>query len=263
MKKALITLAISAVVCTVASVLWFSPIRGHSFVGDDLIIITRYQHGELATNLLADILSTPDDKFRPIANPVIGIAVRSCGFNFDCYENVNLVWYILNGVLFGFIVYELTRKWALAGILSILIYVFSRFSSFFIVQVYGLMENAGITFVLLYGYAVARYLRDRKASWFWLAFAAAILATGAHERFIVLVAPLYVLPFLVLDRQKPMKILGMDAVVTLFPAGYIALRMFLLHIPIFVGTGGTLVTNTFRLRSFFSLIAKGWLTWWD
>ena len=226
-------------------------------MGDDLKLIEGFQTGKFGSSLVADILSLPDMKFRPFANPAMGIAVRSCQFDFDCYENIDVAWYILNGVILGAIVYELTRKWALAGLLSILIYVFSRFSLYFIVQIYGIMENACITFVLLYSYAVARYIRDRKQAWFWSALLFAILATASHERLIVLVFPLYLLPLLVLGKKDRIKIIPIDAVVTLFPIAFIVLRVFVVHIPVLLGTGGTLVTKTFSIRSFIGYMVKG------
>jgi hypothetical protein len=254
----LVVFLVSAlVISTLASIFWFTPIRGHSFMGDDLQIITRNHAGSYFTAFFKDVLSAPDDKFRPVANPAIGLAIRSCGLDFDCYENANLVMYILNGVLFAFIVYQFTRKWALAGLLAIFVYTFSRFSPFFYVQVFGIMENLGLTFVLLYALAVGQFLRSQKEGWFWLALLSTILATGAHERFIILALPLVLLPFLNGVKENLWLKVGRIAGVILFPSGYVAFRAFVLHIPIFVGTAHTLITETFNIANAFIFILKG------
>src|SRR5689334_2490668 len=83
-----IFLAVSFILCALASYLWFTPTRGHSFMGDDLEIIIRATRERIyAQSIGQDALNTLDDKFRPIANPAIGLMVRSCGMDFDCYEN--------------------------------------------------------------------------------------------------------------------------------------------------------------------------------
>jgi hypothetical protein len=250
-------IVLSGLICSLLSLIWFSPYRSHSFIGDDLVIVRRYQAGTYATTLKNDVLSTRDKKFRPVGNAVIGVVTRSCKLDFDCYENTNLVLYILNGILFAFIVYRLSGNWLVGGILSSIVYVLCRFSFFFFTQIFGLMENIGNTFALLFLYAAARFIQQNKRRWFWLALAATVLATFSHERYIVLIAPLCLLPFWGIGNGAIQRKLTQAGAALLFLPGYALLRVALLHVPLFVGTGGTLVTSTFSLPDTVGLFFKG------
>jgi hypothetical protein len=255
--KTTLILFVYLAIISAAVIAWFSPIRTHTFMGDDLQIIQRSQAHTFATSIWSDMINGEGYKFRPISNAAIGALVRSCDMNFDCYNNFNLGLFIINISILSFVVNQMTGSLWLSLVFSPIVFLVSRFSYYSAITILGIMENMGMTFVLLFVLTIYKFVRNRRYRWIVLSIFLYVLLICTHERFIVLSIPIILTVYIYRKSMTNLKRICTVASTVMVPILNVVIKEYLLKMPFLVGSGGTYISQTFTLIGFLKFILKG------
>lgn len=176
----------------VLNIAWFAPFPGRTLMGDDLELLLEARSGGYASDFVKAFSQVGAEKFRPIVTAILAVFTDAFGINFTSYRTANLVLQGFNVCLVGLIAWRLSkRSWAIAVTAMVLVTI-SRFNTYFVLQIYGVMEGLALTFVLATILAVMEVYRTASRRALLAASLCYLLATFTHERYIVLG------PFLVL-----------------------------------------------------------------
>lgn len=199
---------------------------------------------------LQEVLFAGGYKYRPISSLAIWLVVRLCGYNIYYLGYANI---ILNAII-AWIIFLMIKKRSYSGaILTALVYICSRFSYYQLSQVQGIMESISLCLAICTIYFLIRYIQTSRNIFFYLSLGLYVLDTLSHERYAVLIAPILFVIFLEFFQKKSKreifsrKLLPIIGVVI----GIIIIFTVMVN-DVLMGTGGTSVSETFSLRSFFN-----------
>ncbi|HEY9075453.1 MAG TPA: hypothetical protein VIO61_02840 [Anaerolineaceae bacterium] len=255
-RKALLVNFILSLLFTLC---WFTPLRSSTFMGDDLSLIKQYGMKKFGVSPWSDFLYKGAAKFRPVFTVPLGIITRTCEYDFPCYINVNLAFFVINTMILSIAVYFISNRWLVSIFLSSFLFIISRFSYYSVLQLIGFVENLSMTFFLLMLLFLVLYRKDQKLKWLISAVAAYGLLIYTHERFIILAFPLCALVAISFLSKYLSKLytIGLLLLIILGTSSNLLIKQYYFHIPFLVGTGGTEITNTFSIGAAIVFFLKG------
>lgn len=228
---------------TAAAAWRFWPWMPKVFFGDDLANLLAYKGGDFASSLTQSLGAAYADKYRPVFASVMWLLFGSFNSAILPYMVVNVLLQGLSATLVFAIALRLSRGNRLVSLAIALAVTTSRFALYQVTQVTGLVEGIALTCFLGMVYCVVRASESRDSAWrwSWLAVVSAFLAIQTHERYIVVALWLFLALILLpsvrtLPRARWLVLLGASVGILVFNVAY---KMGVLHLPFFVGTGGT------------------------
>ncbi|HUI89954.1 MAG TPA: hypothetical protein VLX61_14645 [Anaerolineales bacterium] len=242
-------------------VVWYKPLSSHVFMGDDLLWIQAYNAGFAARGFWLSILTMgqASAKFRPMSNALILLSTDLCRNGYGCYVRINCAILLLNAALISMAAYWVSARWWPSAVMAALALIVSRFAYYDILAVMGLMESLSLTFVLLFALCGIRFVMSGRRRWLALQILCYVLALLSHERFMVLIVPLFLSAFLERARLKKAGLFAALAAAALVTSAYLVVKQFVLGDSVFEGTAGTSVLATFHLSQFLSFLGQGFL----
>jgi hypothetical protein len=228
----------------VIGLILFYPIHEitiNQFHNDDIRLIKDISGAY--NNYLSFIFTPYFEKFRPVANVIYILEFLSFRNSWNLYIGFNIILLSLLGVALAHVFYNINNRKYFSLALAIII-TFSKFFYYSIYNITGSYEIAALIFFIL---SINSLIFTKSLSKCYLY---CFLAIFTNERYL----PLMFMPLFyefiqsnyVLFKLKYLKLL-------IFPIsilGFIViLKKYILHIAFFVGTGGTLVTNTISVNS--------------
>jgi len=255
-KKELLFFCVNFGLSVLIALLWFSPLNFHVFMGDDLYWIKAYHSDGLPSSFLFNVFTLYNNigKFRPITNTLLLLSTNICQTNYDCFIGINLTFLVLNVFLISFTAYKITAKWWPTIFIASLVFILSRFSYYFILQVWGLMENFALILVLLIVLCLIQLTKKPHIKWIVFLIVLYLLIICTHERFIVLIVPLLYILLITKKYLKLTEFIFSFLILFSLPIVYILARQNLLISSFFTGTSGTNVIDTFQVSQFISFM---------
>lgn len=245
----------------VLNVVWFSSFSGRSLMGDDLQLLLESRSGGYASSLVGALTQTAVDKYRPVLTVVLALLTDGLGADFSAYRRVNLSVQVLNVGLVGLLAWRLSSgSWLVTASAMVMVTV-SRFNTYFVLQVFGLMEGMALAFLLgmLLSVHIAWQSRSRRP--LAAALACYFLTVFTHERFIVvggfLVVAILVMP---VAFRSLLRRISVAAAAPAIALSNIAVKAWVLDTHYFTGVGGERVgftpgeTGTFMMRGLMNLL---------
>jgi hypothetical protein len=181
---------------------WFEPLPYHTLSGDDIILLHDANTGVYASSFLDSWFQTHTEKYRPVFSVIFSILVKIFVEDYRAYFNVNLVLELINGLLVAYLGWLLSnRRWSVA-LLTGFMFLISRFSYHYVLQLWGLMEELAHFFLLMILLTLRQaYVKNQRKPLAWtLIFFFLIIFT--HERYLLLVGFLC-LAILVVPKTFP------------------------------------------------------------
>lgn len=158
---------------------------------------------------------------------------------------INIALLLVIAVILYFFIKKICRS-ELISWLSGMAFITSRFAYYSTTQLIGLIETLAILFTLIICILLYEYLHSEERSVFYLALAAYVAITLTHERYMVLL-PLFIYVLIVSKKKK-----GIDFISTAIAFAFtVWIRYSMTGHIIPAGTGGTQITETFTIKSFF------------
>jgi len=213
------------------------------FAADDYTNFMAYKNGLCSSSLLQSLGASCGGKYRPIFATVMFGLYSLFGNHTIAFNIINLLIQILNAILVFVITLNLSNGNKFISFMLAISVAASRFAFYQVTQTTGLIEGLSLTFFLVTLYCLLRADESEKSAflWSWLALFATFLAIHTHERYIVILPWLLVSIVLLTEirhlprLQKTFLVLA-TTFIFLFNILY---KKFILHIPFFIGTGGT------------------------
>ena len=248
---------------TIAAAYWrFAPWEPKVFFADDLANLFAFYDGNFSSNFQQALLKSYVEKYRPIFQLICLFLFSTFDKQLWLYLAFNLFVQGINGTLFFSIASKLAKNKCLVPFFLTLAFATSRFALYQITQVTGPVESVALTFFLIMLYAVLRSLSDPNPShWQWISLLAITFAVYTHERYIVVLPWLALIFFLSKSNKKssaPSRYVLILTCLGIVGSNYF-IKSSLLHIPFFVGTGGTHMTIDYHMitrhvhEAFFSI----------
>lgn len=239
--------------------LWFSPLNYHVFVGDDLYWIQTYKTIMLSDRFWSNAFTIGNEagKFRPVPTALILLATKACGDSYNCFVGFNLFLITANAVLASFVAYKLTSMWLPSVIITSTVIILSRFSYFSALQVLGIMENMAMTFVLLLVLCFYNFIRSAHIKWMAAINLLFMMILFTHERFIVLIVPVF---FVIFSQRKELKIKNLLSslfALILTTLCYFAIRSSVSHARFLTGAGSSSIVDTLNLFQIAAFVSNG------
>jgi hypothetical protein len=216
--------------------------RDATFFADDLQNKVSWERGEFSSNLHQVFLGSTAEKWRPTYNAMFYVFNRFVGLNYkDLIYEVLLI-HCINGALFCYLAFLLSRSKNTAFLLTVL-FMISRFALYQTLQATGLVESLPLVFFLVMLIFLYRAFSDSRSAHVYCALFAFLFTIHAHERYVAVVpfllAALWMLPksgysvsAKIAFSSIAMAILGFN----------VAVKKLVLGIRFFVGTGGVVMS---------------------
>lgn len=234
------------------SFLWFFPLINQGIImGDDISLFTHYSNitsKEFVTDVLFGYQS--DLKYRPVNNIIQYVCITSFGNNYSLYVLFNILIISITAVLLYDTLKTISQNRYTSSILSIL-FIFFPSQYYNVTQLFGAMEAACVLFLVLSARYMTLYLKDGKLSSLWAAIIFGSLMFFTHERFIA-IYPVY---FFCILAQKKSKLTKTLAVYFIPVFLYLFVKMGILGLPFFQGTGGD--TGSIEIGRIICFFARG------
>ncbi len=246
-QRSTIGLVVCVFALTILATTWrFWPWIPHVFAGDDLGSFIAFKDGQFASSIHQALSAAYFEKYRPVFALMMFVFSTLFGKNIVAYWIIGVLIQSINATLVCLIALRISHnKWFISCVIALAVAT-SRFALYQVVQITGLVEGMALIFFLLTLYFILRADESTKSaySWSWLAVIAAFLALNTHERYIVLMPWLIGTIFLLSN----IRLLSWTRKIVLISATIIALlanvlfKKIVLHVPFFVGTGGSLIS---------------------
>lgn len=223
------------------ALLWFLTMPLGILVGDDVDLVWKVLHGQVASSIPQSFAQPSYEKYRPLLNVIFSLVIPLFRGNFAAYEALNIVIETASALLVYAIVLRLTRGHGLLAIACAIAFVVSRFAYYNVMQMEGLLEGLPLLLMLVIirdavdAFTLARYDQlPRTAAWY-------AVMIFIDERYLVM--GLFVLACAVLhpcrrDHPRAFTITAGGAVAA--AGANVGLKL-LMHIHVLVGTGGKLI----------------------
>lgn len=240
---------------------WFSSFSGRTLMGDDLELLIESRSGGYASSLVGSLTQTSVDKFRPVLTAVLSVLTDAFGADFRAYRISNLCLQIVNVGLVGLLAWRLSRRDMLVAASAMILVTISRFNTYFVLQVFGVMEGIALACMLCTLLAVERAWRLAARRPLLVAYASYLLAVFTHERFVVL-GPFLALTTLLIDApfRSRLQRVGWAAIPVAVAISNFVVKALFLDTEYFTGVGGQRVgftpaeTATFILRALLNVV---------
>jgi len=216
------------------------------FYGDDLSNLLAFRTGAFASSFGQALTQAFALKFRPVFEIVMGAAFSLFENNITYYLALNVVVQAVSGVLFFFIAYRLSKSNLILALATAIAVVTSRFALYQVTQITGLLMSVSWLLCLLTTFFVLKLVGSKNIGsghglrYVIAAVIVSFLAIHTYELYIV-IAPVVALAVWLSPGLRGRGILRYATVLAaLTPAIFNVLyKVLILHIPFFVGTGGT------------------------
>ncbi len=223
----------------------FSPWEPKVFFADDLYSLWAFYDGVFASTIQQSLSASIFDKYRPVFQLLFHFLFSVFDKKLILYLAFNLVMQGLNSVLFFLIASRLSKNKFIIPFVLTLAFASSRLALYQVTQVIGPVESVAFAFFLAMIYAVLRSLDDPSPKrWQWLAILSIALCIYTHERYVVVIPWLvFILFYSHANKSRTFKYRCSLALACLMVLGSnLIIKVLLLHIPFFVGTGGYNIT---------------------
>lgn len=223
-----------------------------ALVLDDLRIWMSFDLNR--NHLFAFVFSTFANKLRPVFHAPLFILFKLIGTNIWLFDIINLLLNFLIVTVLFFMFYKICKSIIASGCLCVA-YIVSRFAYYQISQVLGIMEAMGLLFAILVLYALWRYLNTEKLKYYWITIILFTLLIFVHERYISLLF-LFLVALVILGISW--KNVALFFTSTLPVAINLGIKIFILNIRAFDGTGGTSILETFNINENIRIFLSAW-----
>lgn len=243
-KNHFIAAATLLLFATCALAFWrFFPWRPHAFYGDDLDYLLSYLDGTCATRGAAILTDVCHERFRPVSLELVLVLMRVFGGHISAYAVADIGLQGLIGLATFAICWKMSHGNWIASLSLAAAVTLSRFATYLATQVIGPVEGVPLLLTLCAIYALLTTERSQKPSpaFALTAVAASLLATFAHERFIVVpvwlaLALYFITSAATFPRARKWALILVSAFIPVF---YIAYKQVVLGTTFLIGTGGT------------------------
>jgi len=228
-------------------------IKLNALVRDDFSLWSSYI--ENSRSFLDFVLNTGANKFRPVFNLIIFGLFKLFGPNIWLFGIFNL---LLN-FLISVILFNMFRK--ISGNLYIsaclcAVFMASRFAYYNISQVLGIMEATALLLAIFVVYYLWEYINQGNLISFVISFIFFTLLIFTHERYMGLMFLYLVALILTGVNRKNLLLLA----ASILPVALnLCLKIFILKIRAFDGTGGVPIQQSFNFKQFFEFILSSWM----
>jgi hypothetical protein len=180
-------MALFGAIAIVNTAWWMGAYNYRTLTIDDLLLyITSNTPGGNASTLRGAFTDGSYDKWRPIPNAMAAVITDVFGSNYMSYKLFNLFALTVVCILVAVLALRLTGgRWLLAAGAALAVTV-SRFNSYFVLQIPGLMESTALAFALLTAIAFQWAYASKRRSGVVIGNVCFLLATLSHERYLVL-----------------------------------------------------------------------------
>ena len=222
----------------------FAPWEPKIIFADDLANLWSFYDGYFASTIQQALLQSFVEKYRPVFQLICYFLFSEFDKTLWMYLAFNLFMQGINCVLFFIIAEKLAKDKFVVPFFLTLAFSTSRLALYQVTQVTGSVESVALTFFLITLYAVLQSLiTPSPKPWQWIALLAITFAIYTHERYIVVIPWLALILFftgLAASKLAGRSILVL-ACIAIIGSNYL-IKVSLLHIPFFVGTGGSHIT---------------------
>ena len=224
----------------------FWPWMPEVFFGDDLSNFLAYKDGNFPVGLEQTFSFAFAEKYRPIFVWVISFMFGTFQEHIAAYLAVNILLHGLNATFVFALAHRLSNGNWIVSLIVALAVATSRFATYQVTQVTGLLEGIALMFFLVMTYCMVRAndaAKEIACRWCWAAVVAALLIIHTHERYIVVAVWLSLTIILLpnirrIGQNQRFMLLGSCVAMLLLN---LIIKTTILEIPFFVGTGGTRV----------------------
>jgi hypothetical protein len=229
-------IALGAVLVAALTVAWFYPVREGAIGFDDVGAVLHWTDPHVSL-LDRSVLDVTANRWRPVFASLIMLLTIAFGRNYEAYFWFNVALTLALVLLVYRLVLRLSSSVAIATAIAVTA-VTSRFAYYQVTQVIGPVEALSLVFlVLLIGSLVEleRSGRVVHLGWAVLWFT---LIIHTHERYEALI--LFLLPFVITSRHLAIRARAVWCGAFMAPLALnIAVRHFVFHLPLLVGTGSS------------------------
>ena len=224
------------------------------FYGDDLNNIIAYLDGRAYT--LKTFLLASGEKYRPVMNLIFMLEAKFFAYKIVLYQLFNILIYSCCGLILFLLLKEITNNFIASIVLS-LVLASSRFAGFIVTHAIGPIEGFALLMMLAIVYLLysSEKTPNNALKYGYVSLILLFLIIHTHERYIVLSLWMFVvfgitLPFKRLPSAHQLALLFATILV---PVTSLFIKIFVVKIPILVGTGGAAIAvDPFQILSMFS-----------
>ena len=213
---------------------WFSTFGFRTIAGDDLRSWLYFTGHPSLRELVFDGSS---DKYRPVTNVVQYVLFQVFSSDYRSWVAFNTVLNCLIVAALFLLIRELAEGDSIIALFGGLLYLTSRFSYYNVLQMNGVMEALGLLLLVLIMYVTLRFYVDSRP---WPGYVLAglyLLITLTHERYLVLLPFLLLVPLLHESLSRRSKV-GLMALMCVPFALNLVLKLFVLDSTLLMGTEG-------------------------
>lgn len=224
----------------------FYSIMPRVFYGDDLSTWLQIKNGQCGVAFSELLTSACGEKYRPLSSFLVLLIYKFFDTAISHYMVANMMIFAVS-IIF---IYKITKILSGGNIVVStaisLAVASSRFAVFQVTQAIGSIEGLALLLFVILMYIIIRVecenVNTRKFG--FVALFLYFLLLNTHERYIVvglwLILAFNSIPnFYILSKGDKARL---NLTAMLIPIGYISYKIYYLHIPIMVGTGGTHIT---------------------
>lgn len=228
-----------------ASTLRFYPWTPTGFYTDDLTNYLTYLDGNFASSLFQTLFMSSAEKYRPFVQALIGALFWLFGSHYTLYFWVIIFWHSLCAFMLFRVCMTVSGRNIWVSLACALVFATFHFGLLQATQIIGFVETVSLFFFLLMLYWTVRLYALEQVDRTFARYCAFVLLAGfaaihSHERYMPtapwLTLVLFFAPAMQTLRFVPrVLIAGLPWITIVFNIAY---KVFVLHDPIFVGTGG-------------------------
>ncbi len=163
---------------------WFGQYPYHTLTGDDLYLVFSAKNGGYVSSFWEGLRQADLNQYRPVFASLVALLIQAFDTNFRAYFNFNLGLEIVNVCFLSFTVWYFFGKNWLPSITVGLLMLVSRFSYYFVLQVWGFMEGLALFFFIALIFTTLLAYRRRRPVAFALPLICYILLILTHERYL-------------------------------------------------------------------------------
>ena len=224
------------ILLTALTVAWFLPIRQGAIAFDDVGAVLRWTDPQVGL-LDRTALDVSANRWRPVFSTLFTLMTGAFGRNYAAYFWFNVALILALVLLVYWLVLRLSSSATLATAIAA-IAVTSRFAYYQVTQAIGLLEGLSLVFLVLLIGVLVRFERSERVDYLGWAVVLYALIIHTHERYAVLLVFLISLILTTRSLTIRTKLLWCGAFAAPLVLN-IAIRHFVFHLPLLVGTGSS------------------------
>ncbi|HEY3548212.1 MAG TPA: hypothetical protein VGK17_19235 [Propionicimonas sp.] len=217
---------------------WFYPVRRGVIAFDDIGAILHWTADPSLSLLDQTLLDTYSNRWRPVFSTLFTVLTHFFGMHYQAYFwfNVGLTAVLVSLVFLTAL--KISSRPALSFGVAI-VTLTTRFSYYQVTQVIGgPLEALCLIILVLFLAATIEFERKGRKAQLTMAFVFYVLIVHTHERYSLLVV--FLIAFIATSRHLTKQSKMAWAMLSLAPIAFgVAIRAFVFHIPILVGTGSS------------------------